>query len=307
MARPGDGVLVGLSGGADSVGLLLVLWKLRETFQISLRALHVHHGLRGAEADRDAAFSRMLCERLEIPFYEFRIDAAKEALDRKCSVEEAGRLARYRLYEETAAAVAVCDDKAATHLELARRGVPMPRTLVAPMTYVNMDAQGDAFLRRGAETLGFPLVVKECFGSLGGQVYLARDRGQLCRLADTMGPKPFLLQQFVAASAGEDKRLYVVGGRVAAAMRRRSEMDFRANIGGGGRGEACSPTAEEERLALECAAILGAEIAGVDLLQSETGPLVCEVNSNAHFAALTACTGVDVAGLIADYVLQREE
>lgn len=116
-----------------------------------------------------------------------------------------------RLYN-TAAAVAVCDDKAATHLELARRGVPMPRTLVAPMTYVNMDAQGDAFLRRGAETLGFPLVVKECFGSLGGQVYLARDRGQLCRLADTMGPKPFLLQQFVAASAGEDKRLYVVGG-----------------------------------------------------------------------------------------------
>lgn len=211
-----------------------------------------------------------------------------------------------RLYN-TAAVVAVCDDKAATHLELARRGVPMPRTLVAPMTYVNMDAQGDAFLRRGAETLGFPLVVKECFGSLGGQVYLARDRGQLCRLADTMGPKPFLLQQFVAASAGEDKRLYVVGGRVAAAMRRRSETDFRANIGNGGHGEACSPTAEEERLALECAAILGAEIAGVDLLQSETGPLVCEVNSNAHFAALTACTGVDVAGLIADYVLQREE
>ena len=211
-----------------------------------------------------------------------------------------------RLYN-TAAAVAVCDDKAATHLELARRGVPMPRTLVAPMTYVNMDAQGDAFLRRGAETLGFPLVVKECFGSLGGQVYLARDRGQLCRLADTMGPKPFLLQQFVAASAGEDKRLYVVGGRVTAAMRRRSEMDFRANIGNGGHGEACPPTAEEERLALECAAILGAEIAGVDLLQSETGPLVCEVNSNAHFAALTACTGVDVAGLIADYVLQREE
>lgn len=104
MTRPGDGVLVGLSGGADSVGLLLVLWKLRETFQISLRALHVHHGLRGAEADRDAAFSRMLCERLEIPFYEFRIDAAKEALDRKCSIEEAGRLARYRLYEETALA-----------------------------------------------------------------------------------------------------------------------------------------------------------------------------------------------------------
>ena len=104
MVEPGDGVLVGLSGGADSVGLLLVLWNLREMFQISLRALHVHHGLRGAEADRDATFSQTLCERLEVPFYEFRIDAAKEARDRKCSVEEAGRLARYRLYEETARA-----------------------------------------------------------------------------------------------------------------------------------------------------------------------------------------------------------
>ena len=104
MVEPGDGVLVGLSGGADSVGLLLVLWKLREMFRISLRALHVHHGLRGAEADRDAAFSRALCERLEVPFYEFRIDAAKEARDRKCSGEEAGRLARYRVDEETARA-----------------------------------------------------------------------------------------------------------------------------------------------------------------------------------------------------------
>ncbi len=104
MVRPGDGILVGLSGGADSVGLLLVLWKLRETLQISLRALHVHHGLRGAEADRDAAFSRALCERIGVPFYECQIDAAEEARRQKCSVEEAGRLARYRLYEETARA-----------------------------------------------------------------------------------------------------------------------------------------------------------------------------------------------------------
>ena len=58
MVELGDGVLVGLSGGADSVGLLLVLWKLRETFQISLRALHVHHGLRGAGVGgRDSAGS----------------------------------------------------------------------------------------------------------------------------------------------------------------------------------------------------------------------------------------------------------
>lgn len=102
MTKPGDGVLVGLSGGADSVALLLLLWKLREKLQISLSALHVHHGLRGTEADRDAAFSKSLCEQLGITFYEYRIDAAKEAREGGCSVEEAGRKARYRLYEETA-------------------------------------------------------------------------------------------------------------------------------------------------------------------------------------------------------------
>lgn len=166
-----------------------------------------------------------------------------------------------------AEAVALCDDKAATHLVLAKAGVPMPRTLVAPMTYLSFDAPGEEFLRLGAQKLGFPLVVKECFGSLGGQVYLAEDAAGLRRLADAMGPKPFLLQEFVVASAGTDKRLYVVGNRVAAAMQRRSDTDFRANIGLGGHGGAYSPTPEEETLALRCCRLLGAEIAGVDLLE----------------------------------------
>ncbi len=203
-----------------------------------------------------------------------------------------------------AEAVALCDDKAATHLVLAKAGVPMPRTLVAPMTYLSFDAPGEEFLRLGAQKLGFPLVVKECFGSLGGQVYLAEDAAGLRRLADAMGPKPFLLQEFVAASAGTDKRLYVVGNRVAAAMQRRSDTDFRANIGLGGHGGAYSPTPEEETLALRCCRLLGAEIAGVDLLEDADGrPLVCEVNSNAQVAGITACTGVDVADCIAAYVL----
>ena len=102
MTSPGDGILIGLSGGADSVALLLLLWKLREKLCISLRAIHIHHGLRGAEADRDAAFSKSLCGQLEVPFCERRIDVSKEAYDSGCSVEEAGRMARYRLYEETA-------------------------------------------------------------------------------------------------------------------------------------------------------------------------------------------------------------
>mgnify|MGYP000108587074 CR=1 FL=1 len=98
-----------------------------------------------------------------------------------------------RLYNP-ADGVAVCDDKAATHLALARHGLPMPRTLAAPMTYLHMDAgPAEAFYRTAEELLGYPLVLKECFGSLGGQVHLVRDGGQLRRLADTLAARPFLL------------------------------------------------------------------------------------------------------------------
>ncbi|MGI6053757.1 MAG: tRNA lysidine(34) synthetase TilS [Clostridium sp.] len=99
MTVPGDGVLVGLSGGADSVCLLMVLWCLKKELGIELRALHVHHGLRGAEADRDAEFAEKLCRDLGVDFQEVRIDAAREAKEQCCSVEEAGRRARYRILE----------------------------------------------------------------------------------------------------------------------------------------------------------------------------------------------------------------
>lgn len=210
-----------------------------------------------------------------------------------------------RLYNP-ARAVELCDDKLKTHDALARAGIPMPRTLAAPMTYVKMDEPGCGEFWRQAAALGFPLVVKECFGSLGGQVYLAKNANELRALTAAMGAKPFLAQQFVAESAGEDKRLYVVGDRVVAAMRRHSDTDFRANIEHGGQGFAYTPTEEECALALRCCAVLGLHMAGVDLLDSEEGPLVCEVNSSAHMAGLTACTGVDVAGEIIRYVKEQE-
>lgn len=229
--------------------------------------------------------------------------------DKDVRLARAMEAAGVRLYN-AADAVALCDDKAATHLALAScpDPVPMPRTLVAPMTYVHMDEGPTAlFLRRAEEALGFPMVVKECFGSLGGQVYLAHDAQELRTLADGMAARPFIVQRFVSAAAGTDVRLYMVGGKLAAAMRRRSDTDFRANIGGGGHAETYVPTAREVELAARCCRILGLEIAGVDLLHDEMGqPLVCEVNSSAHMAGITACTGVDVAGVIVDYVLERE-
>lgn len=201
-----------------------------------------------------------------------------------------------------AEAVILCDDKAKTHAVLAAAGVPMPKTMVAPMTYVDYTAAGDGFLAFGAKELGFPLVVKECFGSLGEQVYLARDEQELKTLAGQMKHRPFLLQEFIAESAGTDKRLYVVGDRVVAAMRRRSAGDFRANIGLGGAGEPYTPTDEETALALKSCRLTGLQFGGVDILDSNRGPLVCEVNSGAQLKGITAATGVDVATEILQYV-----
>ncbi len=206
----------------------------------------------------------------------------------------------------TATAVEVCDDKLKTHAVLAKAGLPMPQTLAAPMTYVENSAAGCATFWNAAEhTLGFPMVVKECFGSLGGQVYLAHDRRELEDLTLSMGAKPFLVQRFIAASAGNDKRLYVVGERVTAAMRRHSDTDFRANIENGGVGYAYTPTAEECELALAACRALGLCFGGVDILDGEDGPLLCEVNSNAHMAGITASTGVDVAREIIRYVKEK--
>ena len=201
-------------------------------------------------------------------------------------------------------AVALCDDKSLTHIELAKAGLPMPRTFIAPMTYVDYTEAGDDFLNTAAVELGFPLVMKECFGSLGEQVYLIENKGQLLENARRMKHRPFILQEFVKSSAGKDKRLYVVGGRVVAAMRRFSHTDFRANLGAGGHGEAYSPTEEEISLAVSACRVLGLDFAGVDLLDGPNGPLICEVNASAHMAALEQCTGIDVAGEIVQYVLK---
>ena len=129
MTAPGDGVVAGLSGGADSVCLLHLLWCLKEELGFKLRAVHVHHGLRGEEADRDASFSAEFCRRFQIPFREVRIDAAAEARAAGISVEEAGRQARYRILEEEA----VCWEKEemiSVHIAAAHHGDDNAETIL---------------------------------------------------------------------------------------------------------------------------------------------------------------------------------
>ena len=103
MIHPGEQIVAGVSGGPDSVCLLFLLKELCGEQGAHLQAVHVHHGLRGEEADGDEAFVRELCAREEIPLRVFGFDVRERAARERLSVEEAGRLCRYEAFRETAA------------------------------------------------------------------------------------------------------------------------------------------------------------------------------------------------------------
>ncbi len=189
-----------------------------------------------------------------------------------------------------------CDDKAQTYLRLIPHGIPMPRTILAPKTFTNVGYPDLSFLDGIAKTLGFPIVLKECFGSFGQQVYLLNDMESLRQKVQELAGAPLLFQELVSESYGHDTRINVVGGKVVASMLRRStDGDFRSNLTLGGTMENYIPTEAEAELAIRATRLLGLEFAGVDILFGKDGPILCEVNSNAHFKTTLECTGVNMA------------
>ena len=186
----------------------------------------------------------------------------------------------------SARSIALCDDKAKTYLAL-EGAVKQPKTLIAPLSFFDTDYSG--FVQRAADELGLPLVFKECCGSFGEQIFLCRTTEEIM---SHIGGKPFLLQEFIADSAGEDARLEIVDGKCVAAMRRKNENDFRSNVTNGGTAEAYTPTEDEIAAAVTACDTLGLTFGGVDILR---GGYVCEVNSNAHIINIMNATGIDVA------------
>jgi RimK family alpha-L-glutamate ligase len=204
-------------------------------------------------------------------------------------------------------AIGICDDKSMTHLTLMNAGISMPRTIVAPMTYSNIGYTNYSFLDVVAARLGFPMVIKECFGSFGQQVYLIHSMEELKDKLVEIGSKPILFQEFIHSSFGRDIRLQVVGSKVIASMYRYSDQgDFRANITIGGRMKEFTPTDKQCELAIRCSLAIGLDFAGVDLLfGADEEPIVCEVNSNAHFKNIYNCTGVNAADAIITHIKNR--
>lgn len=202
--------------------------------------------------------------------------------------------------------IEICDDKSLTHLELMNQGIRMPRTIFAPMTYSNIGFTNYKFLKHVKSILEFPLIIKEVFGSFGKQVYLANNEEELQIIVSQHSNNPLIFQEFIRSSRGKDIRLQVVGNEVVASMYRYNDTgDFRANLSSGGKMKGYSPTKAQEELAIKCCNILGLNFAGVDLLFGEKDePVVCEINSNAHFKNITDATGVSVSDKIIEYIIK---
>lgn len=130
MCQEGEQITVGVSGGADSMALLHILWRLSAQEEWQVQAVHVHHGLRGKEADEDAAFVEEICRRWNIPCALIRLDVAAEAAKRRSGIEETGRILRYEALRKAAAGgkIAVAhhaNDQAETLLMRLCRGTGM--------------------------------------------------------------------------------------------------------------------------------------------------------------------------------------
>ena len=202
-------------------------------------------------------------------------------------------------------AVMLCDNKILMYQALENAGVKIPRTFIAPKTFEGLNYNNRAFLDKVIKEIGFPMVIKEAYGSFGEQVYLANDQESANKIIDAIGYKDFLIQEYISSSKGRDVRINVVGNQAIVSMLRENDNDFRSNISSGGHGSIYQPAPEFIDLALKASKALGLDFAGVDVMFGKDGPILCEVNSNPQFASTLKATGVNLADYIADYILKN--
>lgn len=205
----------------------------------------------------------------------------------------------------SAEAVEVCDNKMLTHIALADQCINMPDCVYAPLCYYS-DAKADlSFLKRVESELGFPLVAKTSYGSLGAGVTLIKSFDELVSYENARLTEEHFYQQFIDCGCGEDIRVIVIGGKYVCSMKRSNKSDFRSNIELGGAGEKCDADGRLISLAERVADSLGLDYCGIDVLTDKNGKrYICEVNSNAFFAAAEKACGVNIAKTYCEHMIK---
>ncbi|MDR7154754.1 gamma-F420-2:alpha-L-glutamate ligase [Sphingobium xenophagum] len=196
------------------------------------------------------------------------------------------------------AAIELVADKLHSLQRLIRAGLPIPRTILGKFP---IDA---GLIER---ELGFPVIVKTLKGTRGAGVLKCENRSQFEDLAGLLesadAQADFVMQHYIRASHGRDVRILVVGGRVVAAMERRSLTGgFKSNVSLGGVGVAYNPPPEMAELAVLAAETLDLDVTGIDILFDEDGYRICEANSAPGFQGLEQACGVDVPAAILGWI-----
>jgi [lysine-biosynthesis-protein LysW]--L-2-aminoadipate ligase len=197
----------------------------------------------------------------------------------------------------------VCGNKLFGSLQLVKSGIPTPKTRVS--------FTEDSALRSAAN-IGYPAVIKPVVGSWGRLSALLKDEDfakAVIEDREYMFPlyQVYYLQEFVKRPP-RDIRSFVIGGRTVAAIYRYSgSSDWRTNTARGGRAENCKIGNELDELSVKAAKATKCEIAGVDLMESEEGLLVHEVNNTTEFKNTVPATGVDIPKLIVDYLVSLQK
>lgn len=189
-------------------------------------------------------------------------------------------------------------DKLRSMQIMAKAGVGIPKTVFARET-----ADFDGVLEQVG---GAPVIIKVARGTHGNGVVLAETRKAALAVMQAFYVEGvnFLVQEFIKESAGVDIRAFVVNGKVVASMIRQSlDDDFRSNLHQGGEGISVRLTADERKTAQKAAKAMGLSICGVDMMRSERGPLVLEVNASPGFG-IEKVTGRNVAEKVIEYVEQ---
>ncbi len=182
---------------------------------------------------------------------------------------------------------------------LARSGVGIPKTV-----FSRAASETEEVIEQAG---GAPLIIKVARGTQGNGVVLAETKkaAQAVMQAFYVEGVNFLVQEYIAESSGIDIRAFVVGGKVIASMKRQSlNDDFRSNLHQGGEGSPVKLTDEERKVVQKAAKAMGLPICGVDLLRSDRGPLILEVNSSPGFL-IEKITKHDVALRIIEYIEQN--
>ena len=180
---------------------------------------------------------------------------------------------------------------------LARKGIPMPLTSFAQ----SPDDTEDLIRMVG----GTPLVIKLLEGTQGKGVILADSHQSAVSIINAFKDMKvnILVQEFIAESHGMDIRCLVVGEKVVAAIKRKAkEGECRANVHQGGKALKVKLSPQERTIAIAAAKTMGLKVAGVDLLRSNYGPLVLEINSSPGLEAIETTTQIDIAGEIISYI-----